>query len=278
MKKIGKVLGILVILSSGLVALAACQPAATPPPTTTPPVTTPPVTTPPVTPPAATQISPAEIALGGRLYDDWMKTAAIAAPAGNAPLWANQTTNTRTGKDTWRCKECHGWDYKGKDGAYGKGSHATGFPGVNGAATKTLAELTAILKGSADTKHDFSTYLNGDQISALATFIIEKAGIDETQYIDYSTKKPKAADAAKGKQLYESTCAACHGTDGKMLNFGDAAEPEFAGTIALDNPWEFIHKVQFGQPGEAMPAGIEQQKTIQDALDILAHAQTLPDK
>jgi len=39
-----------------------------------------------------------------------------------SPLWATQSSNTRSGKDTWRCKECHGWDYMGVDGAYGSGS------------------------------------------------------------------------------------------------------------------------------------------------------------
>ena len=35
---------------------------------------------------------------------------------------------------TWRCKECHGWDYKGLDGAYAKGSHFSGTKGVRGVA------------------------------------------------------------------------------------------------------------------------------------------------
>ena len=40
----------------------------------------------------------------------------------------------RAGADTWRCKECHGWDYAGKDGAYGSGDHRTGIVGVLGTA------------------------------------------------------------------------------------------------------------------------------------------------
>ena len=265
MRQIGKLLGILVILSLGLVVLAACaQPTATPPTTTTPSVTTPP-------PP-----SPATIALGGKLYDNWMKTAGVATPEGNSPLWAGQTTNTRTGKDTWRCKECHGWDYKGKDGAYSKGSHLTGFPGVYGAArTKTSAELTAVLKGSANSNHNFSTYLNADQISALAAFLKEGAVIDESQYIDYATKKPKSADTAKGKTLYDVTCAACHGADGKLILFDGK---DSLGFLANDNPYEVIHKIRFGQPGAGMPSAIEQQKSIQDVIDILGYAQTLPTK
>src|SRR3990172_12009225 len=97
----------------------------------------------------------AQIARGGRLYDNWVKETKAAAPAGNQPLWALQTTNTRTGIDTWRCKECHGWDYKGKGGAYSKGSHYTGFVGVWDAGTsKNQQRLVEILKGPPDSRHD----------------------------------------------------------------------------------------------------------------------------
>lgn len=277
MKRTVIILAVVVVLLLGLALLVACKPAV---PTTTPPTAEPttPITTttPPTTP---TPPSPAAVALGGKLYDNWVKTAGVATPEGNSPLWATQTTNTRTGADTWRCKECHGWDYKGKDGAYGKGSHLTGFPGVYGAATsKTEADIVAILKGSVNPNHNFSTYLNNDQISALVAFIKTGAALDESQYIDYTTKKPKSADVAKGKQLYDVSCAACHGADGKLLNFGSAEKPEYIGTLALDNPWELLHKIRFGQPGAAMPSGVEQQTAIQDMIDILAHAQTLPDK
>ncbi|MDP3878966.1 MAG: c-type cytochrome [Dehalococcoidales bacterium] len=264
------ILGVPMLLALAWLALA-CAPSEPSPPTTP---TTPTTPTQPTTPAAP---SPATLALGGKLYDNWIKTAQVETPEGNSPLWASQTTNTRTGRDTWRCKECHGWDYKGKDGAYSKGSHFTGFPGVSAAAaTKTEADLAGALKGSTNPNHDFSAYLNDGQISALAAFLKVGAVIDETQYIDYTTKAPKSADAAKGKQLYDSNCVACHGADGKMLNFGSTEDPEYLGTIALDNPWEFIHKVRFGQPGTGMPSGVEQQWSIQDIIDILAHSQTLP--
>ena len=31
---------------------------------------------------------------------------------------------------TWRCKECHGWDYRGAPGAYSIGSDFTGIMDV----------------------------------------------------------------------------------------------------------------------------------------------------
>ncbi|MBI4295432.1 MAG: c-type cytochrome [Chloroflexi bacterium] len=220
--------------------------------------------------------APEILAHAGRLYDSWVKEIKATAPTGDQPLWALQTTNTRTGKDTWRCKECHGWDYKGKGGAYSKGSHFTGYPGVINASTAlSKDQLTEIMEGANDYRHDFSVLMTDLHTGHVVEFL--KWGmVNLTPYIDYATKKPIGANAAAGKELYDSTCAACHGADGKLLNFGSDAEPEFLGTIAKDNPWEFIHKVRFGQPGTPMPAGVVNGWTIKQVVDVLEHAQTLP--
>jgi thiosulfate dehydrogenase len=210
---------------------------------------------------------------GGRLYDNWMNEAGVEVPALDQPLWASQTTNTRSGADTWRCKECHGWDYKGADGAYGSGSHFTGFPGVFGVASKTFDEIAAVLSGSTNPDHDFSA-MGDDAIADLATFL-QSGLVDLTSGIDAETKSAVEGDSAHGKELF-AACAACHGEDGRMLNFGSDEEPEYIGTLALDNPWEFLHKVRAGQPGTAMPATIDGGWSVDDLLDLLAFAQTLP--
>ena len=62
----------------------------------------------------------------------------------------------------------------------------------------------------------------------------------------------------------------------KALNFKTAEKPEYIGTIANDNPWEFLHKARFGQPGIPMISLIT--LPMQDVADILAYAQTLPQK
>ena len=222
---------------------------------------------------------PASVAAGGKLYDKWWSVVSGAQePKDNQALWALQDTNKRTGPDTWRCKECHGWDYKGKDGAYGSGSHKTDFVGIYDAATKKSAkELADILKGAKNPKHNFASLLGEENITNLANFL--KAGvIDMTPNIDYSTKKPKSANATKGKELFDKNCASCHGNDGKKLNFGTQQAPEYVGTLAKDNPQEFLHKVRSGQPGAPMPSAFEQGWSLQDVVDILAHAQTLPEK
>lgn len=218
------------------------------------------------------------LAHAGRLYDNWISEIKAAIPAADQALWALQTTNKRTGNDTWRCKECHGWDYKGKGGAYGKGSHLTGFPGtINAGSALSRDHLIAIMKGANDYRHNFTAQLTDLHIGHIVEFL--KWGmINEATYIDYATKKPIGANQAEGKKLYDGTCAACHGADGKQLNFGSDTAPEYVSTLAKDNPWEFVHKVRFGQPGTAMPAAVTSGWTIQQVIDVLGHAQTLPDK
>ena len=223
--------------------------------------------------------APESVATGGLLYDKWWKAVPGAkAPVGDHPVWASQTTNKLKGEATWRCKECHGWDYRGKDGAYGSGSHATGFPGVIAAGGKSLDELKAILKGSADRRHDFSSVLNDTALTHLATFL-KHGPVDLKPLIDPKTKKAVKADADAGKKSFEA-CAACHGADGATRNFGKPDKPEYVGTVARANPWEFLHKVRFGHPGSdpPMPSGVELGLSLHDVLDLLAYSQTLRDK
>ncbi len=228
---------------------------------------------------APTAVDRQSIATGGRLYDKWWsEVGAASAPGGNQALWASQSTNTRTGGDTWRCKECHGWDYLGKDGAYGSGSHKTGFAGVYDLRAKSAEDLTAALKGATNPQHNFSALLSAQATEDLVNFM--RGGlIDDRDYLDYATKKAKVpVDLADGKTRFEGTCASCHGRDGKGYNFGTAAAPEYIGTVAADNPFETLNKIRFGQPGTTMPSAVVSGWTIQQILNVLSYAQTLPQK
>jgi len=213
---------------------------------------------------------------GGVLYDNWMAALGMEAPAGDQPLWKTQTTNTRTGADTWRCKECHGWDYRGAEGAYGKGSHATGFKGVAASASLSEADITAWLNGTKSADHNFSDAFKEPQIKMMAAFI--QGGLTDTSAYINADKTVKGGNIDHGKELYNGVCKTCHGADGKSLNFGDEAAPEYVGTIASDNPWEFWHKVSVGQPGKAMATGLNLDWKPQDFADLLTYAQTLPTK
>ncbi len=213
-----------------------------------------------------------EVGIGGLLYDKWWKVLGLDEPTEDNPLWATQDTNTRSGKDTWRCKECHGWDYKGVDGAYSSGSHMTGFTGVLGAASMSDEDITAWLTGGMNPDHDFSA-MGEDGVAALVVFFQEDM-TDPSPYIN--ADKSSTGDAARGQEKYEATCAACHGMDGTAINFHDADEPAYIGTVATDNPWEFIHKVSYGQPATGMPSGFANGWSMEEIADVLAFAQTLP--
>ena len=102
--------------------------------------------------PASSPASNVEsVARGGLLYDMWWTVVPGASePKSDHPLWSLQTTNKRSGSVSWRCKECHGWDYRGKEGAYGSGSRYTGFMGVwDAAQNKSAEQLATILRGSS---------------------------------------------------------------------------------------------------------------------------------
>jgi thiosulfate dehydrogenase len=260
-------IGTLATLMVLVVLLIACAQTETPPEQTGMPV---PGETP--VPEMKVEPDPATLAHAGRLYDKWWSEAGQDAPSGDNPLWARQTTNTRSGGDTWRCKECHGWDYKGIDGAYGSGSHKTGFPGLMQASDKSQEDLTKQLKGEVDSQHDFSA-LADVHIGHLVDFL-QWGMIDESKYIDYSTKKAIGADINSGKKLYDSTCTACHGSNGKMIDFGDG---EGIGAIANSNPWETLHKIRFGHPGSSMPAAVNNGWSTEESVDVLGYSQMLPE-
>jgi hypothetical protein len=68
----------------------------------------------------------------------------------------------------------------------------------------------------------------------------------------------------------------CHVPDGTGIKFEESEEPEYLGTKAYENPWEFIHKVRCGQPGTRMPSAIINEWSEKEILDLLNFARTLP--
>ncbi|MBU2591633.1 MAG: cytochrome c [Nitrospinae bacterium] len=216
------------------------------------------------------------ISRGGQLYDNWWKaTVDTKKPENDHPLWKEQSSNQRGGYDTYRCKECHGWDYRGKNGAYGKGSHYTGFKGVYEAAEKmSIKELEDVNKGVISKKHDFTAQISNKEIADLALFI-KKGLIDTGKFVD-GEGLPIGGNKRAGRHIFKRNCAMCHGAVGTEINFGDSEKPEFLGTVAYNNPWEFIHKVRNGQPGTRMPSAIINDWSEEDILDLLSFVRTLP--
>ncbi len=211
---------------------------------------------------------------GGLLYDKWWVINGSPEPTGVHPLYP--PSGQQIGSTTFRCKECHGWDYKGADGAYGTGSHFTGIGGVLG-TTLPPDELFDLIKNPAGTTvngHDFGNIgLSDLDIWDLVNFLLIEV-IDTNLYIGPSDIF--IGDEAQGDWNFNhhGMCWTCHGVDGTAINFGTPEEPVWVGTVASHNPWEFLHKVRFGQPGTAMPSWIDRGGSDQGAADIGLHAQS----
>ncbi|MCB2099290.1 MAG: c-type cytochrome [Rhodobacterales bacterium] len=204
------------------------------------------------------------LAWGGLLYDKWYKITEGDLPSGTHPSYPEAGKKKKS--TTWRCKECHGWDYKGADGQYAKGSHFTGVKGITGAAGKPVDDIVAVLK-------DKTHQITGDMFSeaefkALATYV-SKGQIDISKYISADNTKVTAGDAARGKGYYETICGGCHGVDGQKMS-----DMPPVGSKAQKDPTETLHKIRFGQPGEEMPAMIALPLDV--SIDILAYTMTLP--
>lgn len=212
-----------------------------------------------------------QIANGGKIYDNWASTLMTSLPSKTHPSYP--AAGKKKGGDTWRCKECHGWDYKGKDGAYASGSHYTGIIGVRSMIGKPAADIKKIIRNKT---HGYTKSMIPEiALENLVTFL-SRGQIEMAQYIDYGTKAA-LGDPDNGARFYQSICAICHGFDGKSINFKPtSSEPEYIGTVASANPWETLHKIRNGQPGVPMVA--LSVLDIQDQLDILSYAQTLPTK
>ena len=209
-----------------------------------------------------------KIARGGRLYDNWY--AEIESPPPEETHPAYPAAGKKKGADTWRCKECHGWDYMGRDGDYGSGAHYTGIKGVRGVRGIDPWRIRDIIM---DETHGYTeAILPRSAVEKLALFLsLGQADMDK--YIDRRTRTARGS-VARGGAFIQTVCGVCHGLDGRARNFGSADDPEYLGTLARKNPWQSLHKIRCGQPGFGMVALTVLD--IQYQVDILAYSQTLP--
>lgn len=216
----------------------------------------------------------ADAVRGGLLYDRWWTVNGALEPVGDHPLYPD--AGAQLDSVTFRCKECHGWDYKGRDGVYASGSHFTGIRGVFG-ATLPSQQLFDLLKAdplTAPNGHNMDAFGMSDRDLWDVVKFTSASVVDTDDYIT-----PGGAFIGEyfyGSYLYSTVCESCHGWDGKSLNFGTAQTPSYIRTVAIRNPWEFLHKVRFGHPGSSMPATDLLGWSAQDAADISVYSATLP--
>ncbi|MEQ8823897.1 MAG: cytochrome c [Filomicrobium sp.] len=210
------------------------------------------------------------LATGGRIYDRWWVALDKEKPKDTHPAYP--ASGKKSGSSTWRCKECHGWDYRGKDGRYSSGKSATGIIGIVGAKGWETSRIVSLLRAEP---HGYTPeMIDAASMERLAAFV-SRGQDDISSVYDHTTGKV-TGDATRGLAIYQTVCAACHGFDGRELNLGSAEKPKYVGTEANKATDEVLHKIRNGHPGAAMVN--LRAFPYEDAAAVLAYVKTLPQK
>ncbi len=219
---------------------------------------------------------------GGKVYDKWWITSEATVPGStdDHPLYPITGDRAGTGANTYRCKECHGWDYKGVDGAYGHVSttHLTGITGVFGTtlSPQSIYDLLTSTNTAAN-GHDMLAFgMTESDTWDVVKFVLEKTIDSDTYILPLTSPVPGLiiGNDALGSIRYGQVCSTCHAPDGAG-NFGGSAIHENLGTLAETNPWEYFHKARFGHPGAHMPIQERINPDLQTIADIGRFLQTL---
>ncbi len=217
------------------------------------------------------------ISSGGRLYDNWAASLGVKAPAKRHPAWPTANTSI-SNEDTWRCKNCHGWDYMGRDGQYRSGANATGIAGVQKARGRDPAVIMSILGNAA---HGYTDEILPQHAKYRLALFVSRGQHNAAQFV-LANDKIKG-DAEQGRPIFQNVCASCHGFDGRARKLGGSpgrpgSNPnnaiQYVGTKAQNGPIEVLHKICNGHPGAIMVS--MRGFPIEVAANLLAYAQTLP--
>ena len=208
------------------------------------------------------------LAQGGRLYDSWWLVVLQHYPETTHPAYPKD--GDYPGTSSWRCVECHGWDYRGRDGAYGEGPHRTGIKGIDGMVGADPADIVAILRNDT---HGYTAELIPDDVALLLARFVSAGQHDITAVFDGGEDIVKG-DPERGRRIFQNVCAICHDYDGRAEITGEEPWLRTIGAVAQRNPWQALHKIRNGQPSADMPA--MRAFDLQASLDVLAYARTLP--
>ena len=222
------------------------------------------------------QVEPTgDVKHGASLYYYWDTLLQIDLIGEINPLWKTQDFNQEVGPVTWRCSSCHGWDYRGAEGAYGPGSpHYTGFPGILSATSMSKTEIEDWLDGTNDQNHDFSEYLTVAAVKDLTAFL-QYGIMDFRDYLQNGSLE-ETGRISVGEDLYKKACRDCHGSDGAKINFGTAEQPSFLGNFSDEEPWHMVHLMRFGHLFLGVQTSDELGWSIQNLFDVVVYSQQLP--
>lgn len=191
----------------------------------------------------------ASVARGGRLYDNWSRELKDRPPSAPHPLFAAR--RNADAAETWRCRECHGLDYRGRHGIVGIRARQDADP----------AAIVALLK---DGTHRYGGMMGESDLLDLARFV-SHGQVDMQAAIGGT----RVADPGIQGKYYGTICAGCHGPDGGRLR-----EIAPLGDLARQRRHEVMHVILNGHPGQAMPA--LRALGTDFAVRMLAFLQTLP--
>jgi thiosulfate dehydrogenase len=211
------------------------------------------------------------IGAGGRIYDNWWEALDRDEPEGTNPAYP--AAGRQEGEVTWRCKECHGWDYLGAEGIYRAGSHFTGIKGVLGVAGQPVEAIMPLLR---DANHPYTTAMISEEEMLRVAAFLSAGLVDMRAFIDYDTRTVKAGvgDFDRGRAIFQTICAACHGFDGRAMDWGEGDDHNFVGTEAAELPDEVYNKIANAHPGAAMVN--LRAFGHDDRVSLLAYIATLP--
>ncbi len=207
------------------------------------------------------------LSYGGRLYDQWWAVLLQPPPKGTHPSYPAESR--RGAEDSWRCVECHGWDYRGRAGAYARGEHFTGIAGIEGARGADPDGIVARLR---DDTHGFTPEMIPDKAAMALALFVTLGQVEPSAATDPATGRFRG-DAEHGRAIFQNVCAICHDYDGGAWIGGDEGTGDSLGAIARGNPARALHKVMNGQTYADMPA--MRAFGLPTVLDILAYVQTL---
>jgi len=173
-----------------------------------------------------------------------------------------------------RCKSCHGWDLKGRDGVLIDKKSSDTYPVVADvnliSDTRVNDDIREIYDaianvGSHDPNSgdytqqmpDYTKIITSEDIWDLVKFIKETGHQTDDFYTLTTTGTypngtksfsniGKNGNAAAGLVTYNAKCASCHGADGSKINI--YCKGIWLGNMFRDDPHEIQHKAVWGMP------------------------------
>jgi len=127
-----------------------------------------------------------------------------------------------------------------------------------------------------DENHPYTQDMISDaEMLRVATFLSEGL-VDMRSFIDLETRTviADAGDLDRGRGIFQTTCAACHGFDGRLMDWGSGDEHNFVGTEAVALPDEVFNKLSNAHPG--VPMMNMRAFSVEDRISLLRYIATLP--